>query len=156
MYSFVFKSKLKRLNDSLYIDESKRTHVEGEYYSAPLRLSLGKQRKALTSADYAQIGGAEEKFIRDQDSGLVPEFMCSIPVGWVPEYDIFQYDKAKHRQTLVARGWRSILLNLVAKKAISLDKARAVFECGDLGMKSYDKLDGGQKLAMASKTRKAS
>lgn len=153
MYSFEFKAKLKRLNGSLYVAEDRRSHVLGDYWSAPLRLSFGKQRDKLTSGDYAQIGGQEERYIRDLDAGLVPEFMCSVPVGWVPEYDVIGFDKSKHRHVVLARGWRSILMNLVEKKAVSLDRARVVFDCSDLGQKAYDKLDLGQKIAQVANAK---
>lgn len=143
MYSFEFKSKLRLLNDSLYVDDSKRTPIAEGFFSTALCIRKGKRAKHV-NYNYAHNKESRE-YLHATNSGMVDDFLGGVPLGWIPEFDMFDLETGK----LLARGWRTTLLMLARKKHISLDKARRVFQCNGLGLDHYDFLTLDTKVRWA-------
>jgi len=145
MYSFEFKSKLSRVNSSLYVDESRRNQVKGDYFTSGI-YSRRKQRskKAMTNTE-SHYAGAAREYLLAGDRGELDEFVCGCPSQWVPEYDVFDLESGK----ILSRGWRSIALDLVKKGHASIDRVRRVFRCSDLGRSQYDIATYEGKLSWA-------
>lgn len=142
MYSFEFKHKLRQLNPNLYVRDDVRSRISEEWSSAPLYIKRGKRDDHKSDYNYLDSAGA--KFLRDQESGNVDEHVCGVPVGWIPEFDI--YEPIKGRE--LARGWRTIVLLLVKKKLCTLEKAQRVF-CASLGENRWDKMSYESRVAAA-------
>lgn len=150
MYSFDLKSKLKRLNPNLFIDDSAKSHVYGDFYVSALNLNRFKRSDAATTSEYNSLTKEAREWLQDYDKGLLPEHVCSVPTGWIPEYDIFAFDKEKKTSRYVARGWRTVLIILAQKGIVTLDKARRVFDRPGLGVDTYDRLTRDEKEAWAA------
>ena len=119
MYGFVFKSKLKKLNPDLYVDDLGREDSNAD--NAQLRLREYKHSK---KSNYHYAGEAEEK-LRALESGHDDTYVTAVARDWVPEYDHFSPEGKLWR-----KGYRTILHFLAKKKLISLEKAYRVFGFG--------------------------
>jgi hypothetical protein len=127
------------LNSNLFVDDSRRTMVDADHAAASLCSYVGKRKKKL--GDYNHVTADLRQKLEAEDAGLTHEFICGVPLSWVPEHDEYSPQTGK----LLARGWRSILLLLVKKGFASLDKARRVFATPGLGSDEYDVIDPSQR-----------
>jgi hypothetical protein len=147
LISLVFKEKLAKLNKNLYVDDRARRQIRPgtDHYGSGLYCRNAVRTANDTSAAKLNyLDKASRTYIEDSQNGLLPDFLCGIPTGYIPEYDDIDIESGK----LLARGWRSILMFLATKRRlISLDKARRVFACGSLGEQTYDHKNFEQKLA---------
>ena len=148
MYAFDLQSKLKRLNERLYIDATQKRQVgtlDGEpVYSAGIHEKFARRQEATKNIHYAKADA--QKYLEQVNSGET-KFHGGIGYPWVPEYDVFDL---KNNQ-LIMRGWRSLLTHLARVGVIDIRKARSVFGCNELGLCAYDKLDYVRKLELAKK-----
>lgn len=143
-----FKAKLRRLDTRLEIQHANPQLRENNlkfaplYYKSPRRefSKIAKTDRNLVHSGHAQYLDALEK-------GVMDIYVTAICLDFIPEYDIFNKEYTK----LAVIGWRSVLLMLVKKNIVSLDKARKVFNCQSLGEHDYDKMDIFGKLNFAKR-----
>ena len=142
-----FSSKIKELNDHLYVKTDDRNeiaegfHVSGVYYKQPGRVeSRFKNNKNLVHAKH-------ENYLLALEAGELDKFICGVCLEIVPEYDVFDlaYDR------MLAPGWRKVVLRLVKLDLCTLVKARKVFNCSSLGEHDYDKMGFFDRLRWAKK-----
>jgi hypothetical protein len=125
LYSFEFKSKLRRLNPRLYVDDTRGARIAGEWNACTIRLRRDERPEVIGRT-------SEERQVLESDTVL-----SGVPASWVPEYDLFD---ASDRETprLLAKGWRTIVLHLVRARYCTLDRARKVFGAS-LGESDWDR-----------------
>lgn len=137
IFTFDFISKLKRLNRDLYLGDEGR-----EVFGYP---AVGLYRRRNRREDFGLLAGNATKddknLLQDLQSGARDEYLCGIPVGWVPDLPLFDRQSRK----LAAPSWRDILLKLSRKGVIDLYRARRVFNDGSLGERDFDRLDFDSK-----------
>lgn len=143
MQSFIFKTKLAKLNHLLFVDDSAKSRVSDEWSVVGLFLRNNERAKSRTF-DYASLDGKTREYMKAYDEGNLYEHIGSVPHGYVPENDLFDINTGR----LLARGWRSIVLRLVEKRLCTIDKARSVFS-RSLGESDYDRLNSDQKRRLA-------
>lgn len=143
MLSLVFKSKLKKLNPDLFVDDTQARVVNGEWKASMLCCNKFKRAKEMLPSEYAQLGDDARKWLQAKDGGWLPEYICGVPVGYVPEYDVFDENGRP-----LARGWRSICMVLATRGYTTLEKARRVFS-SSLGERAYDRMTLDEKSEAA-------
>lgn len=144
MLGFVFKSKLSRLNPDLYVDDSSRRQVSGDWWTAGLYSRRVRRSSLFRGTDRHYLDAEGQRYAEACETGQIADFILGVPQGYVPEYDVYCQESGR----LLARGWRSILLALVDKRLVSLDRARRVFGCASLGETPYDRANFAQKRQM--------
>lgn len=145
MFFFDFNSKLKRLNPNLYCGGNSATVFDAEWRSIGIYYRRTVQEAKMTSALMAHASDDERAYIKRREEG--DEFVSGVTINWVPEHPKFS-PKGK----LLAKGWRSIVLELVRKGFVSIDRAKKVFNCPSLGESDFDKLSyDGKKTRLQQK-----
>ena len=135
MYTFDLAAKLERLNSRLYIDtQNGRELAEGWWVSGIYLRSPERRERRISES---RLGGAGRQVYDAAVAGQKDKYIAGISLTWVPEYDIFS---TEGEYELLAPGWRSLVMNLVKQRLVSLDQARKVFNCSGLGEQTYDKL----------------
>lgn len=143
-----FKAKLRKLDTRLEIQHEKPQLRENKLKFAPLYFKNPRREYSkIAKSDRNLVHAAHAKYLDALESGVMDTYVTSICLDFIPEYDIFNKEYTK----LAIIGWRSVLLILVNKKIISLDKARKVFNCQSLGEHDYDKLGFFDKLEFAKR-----
>lgn len=132
MFTFDVISKLKRLNRDLYLGDAGR-----EVFGWP---AVGLYRRRNRREDFGLLATNtskdDEKLVTELQSGVRDEYLCGIPVGWIPDLPAFDPGTRK----LAAPSWREILLKLSRKGVIDLYRARQIFNAGSLGESDFDRL----------------
>jgi hypothetical protein len=141
MYLFDFKSKLKRLNPSLYVMEDAAARIDSEFRVGSICLPP-KRSAGLSAADRGAANSQETRFFDDSAAGFMPDIICGVPVPYVPEHDLFNLETGKLR----ARGWRSILKILISRGICSVERAQKVF---GFSFDAYDRLNETERLKWA-------
>lgn len=100
------------------------------------------QEARLTEIERLHLHGEARTYVDAKESGHRSEFVCGVPVGWVPEHDIFSPSGK-----VLARGWRHIVKTLVAKRLTTLDRARSAFGDSSLGEQRYDHMSFEERRA---------
>lgn len=139
MFSFVFKSKLRRLNPDLYVREEHTARVDEEWRIASLYVR--RNRLSAVKSNYNYLNSDAAQFLRDAESGALDEHVCGVPANWVPEHDIYNEEGR-----LLAAGWRTIIAKLLKRKLTSPDRAKAVFGYVPC---DYDRLSIEQRIKKA-------
>lgn len=147
MFQFDFIHKLRKCNSLFYIG-AHATIINEAHSAASLMLRRSKRDIQKVNLNYA---GQAAEYLQASQAGQVDEFICGVPVGELPEYDVFDNTTGR----LLARGWRSTLCILAKKRVVSLDTARRVFNHGGIGLDEYDKLDMMGKLSWSRGERYA-
>lgn len=141
MYLFDFKSKLRRLNDQLYVDDTRARVVDGEYGACGIYIRRRRAAEGISAAGLNYV----DKHARDLLTGEIDEFVMACSTQWVPEYDTFDLKTGK----VLARGWRAMVMALVKRKFTTIERARRVFNCSGLGTTEYDHAEYESRLAIA-------
>jgi hypothetical protein len=55
------------------------------------------------------------------------QFVCAVKLGWTTEYDFFNYDRYGVELNRKFVGWRSVLLQLIAKGILTEKQAHKTF-----------------------------
>jgi hypothetical protein len=55
------------------------------------------------------------------------QYICGVKMGWTTEYDIFHYDQYGIEKNRKFIGWRSVLIQLIAKGVITEAQAHQLF-----------------------------
>ncbi len=147
MLSLEFKRRIQRLDPSLYVDDSIKRLVQGEWHTSGL--FSRKRKRSSNTVDGTNLhyagSSAAASYLQASETGHLDQFVCGVPFNWVPEYDVFDLTTGK----ILARGWRSIVSALVKQGHCSWDRARKVFQSSELGRTSYDRMTYEQRLAWA-------
>lgn len=147
MYLFDFHSKLRQLNPTLYVMTDNKKQVKGDWWTTGIYQKQGeriKKRISKGNLHYGnKFGGGD--YLRKVYSGEIDSFIMGCPVGWVPEYTVFDLSQFE----ILAMGWRPILIRLAEKRLISVEKARKVFNCPSLGLSDYDLISTEDKIRRA-------
>lgn len=134
LFIFDFQHKLKKLNPSLFVNDSNANARDGEWKVLGLYLRRTAQSERFTEFQKVMLDGDARRYIDAQESGHAAEHVCSVPANWVPERDIFGADGK-----LLAKGWRTIVMNLIARRIVNRERATAVFGTS-LGETAYDRM----------------
>jgi hypothetical protein len=123
MYSFEFKSKLKRANPDLFVNEDSARAVPGSEWNVVALCSHKAKRSDRTSrSDLQYLASDARNYLEAYEMGSTAQFICGVPQGWVPEYDLVD-----GRGRILARGWRSIVKHLIKSGYTTPEKARRAF-----------------------------
>jgi len=152
VYLFDFQSKLAKLNPNLYVNTKEVRHIRGDWHSTGIYLRNSGGRKGRTSTGRAYVSAAASKLLEDTMAGRVDKYIGPVPASFVPEYDVFHFDKFGEGR-ISAVGWRTILCNLVRKGLLDSRKTKKIFDCRGLGESTYDRSSGSQKMATAKETK---
>jgi hypothetical protein len=63
----------------------------------------------------------------DEYGNKKPEIACWVQRGWMPEYTVMGFDDHGVPLAEKYRGWRTVLLQLILKEIITMEKAHKVF-----------------------------
>lgn len=147
IFLFDFKAKLQRLNPALYVADSSAKEVWGWK-------ALGVYHRRKKTEDFGalrhQATAEQLKYIQDQESGFIDEYICGVPAEWVPDFPVFD----PVTRNLCAPDWRSILINLWKRGLVDLDKAKRVFGCSSLYERDFDRLDFDSKRELVIPKKK--
>lgn len=132
---------MKRLNPELEILTDRP--VLGTVPSYPLVLRFGKRTKNFGVGKH-YLDSAAQRFCEMKENGQNGEYLCGVS-EYSPEYDRFQMLNGSPQ--ILMRGWRSLVLHLVARKVCSLKRAKHIFS-SSLGDYDHDKLTYEQKLKL--------
>ena len=55
------------------------------------------------------------------------QYICGVKLGWTTEYDFFHYDRYGVELNRKYIGWRSVVIQLVAKGILTEDQAHKIF-----------------------------
>jgi hypothetical protein len=143
MFTFDLSAKLTRLNPRLFISSNNASRV-GEFLVGGIYDRKATREKSLSDVEKHYTGEASQH-MEDAASGHLANFLCGVPIGFVPEHDIFDLKTG----ALQARGWRTIVKTLVSKGVIDLNKSRKVFGRPGLGTDQYDRLSFDDRLKWA-------
>lgn len=146
-----FHAKIQQLNEQLYVRTSERNRVTDEIGSFGLYHKGQRQKIDIAKNRRNAVDHHHEVYLNALESGELDKFICGVPADYVPEYDVFDF---VHTRILMP-GWRTIVMSLVKKKLVTLDKARKVFQCSGLGESTYDKMEFFDKFAYAKALAKA-
>ncbi len=144
MYTYIFKAKLKQLNDLLYLREDAAAKRDSDRSASGIYTRVRKHEHV--KSDYNQLDSEGRAWLEAKEHGTMDAFVTACPNGWVPEYDQFDLDNGR----ILAKGWRTIALHLVKEKHCSLERAQRIFT-SSLGEHTWDKASYEQRLAMARK-----
>jgi hypothetical protein len=130
MTALEFERKLKKLNQRLYVSRTVNTTYNPELFSSGIYFQNGSEltnlypKKSLTVSEFEQYREVNE----------TPDLY----VSWCTWRHIPEGTWIAKDESIIAPGWRQILLKLSAKKYIDLQRARKVFSCPSLGLSTYD------------------
>lgn len=144
MYLFDFIAKLQKLNPNLYANLDRKVEVSAGWTSTALCLKKVKRKTSIAATGLNYVTGDQRNYLQAGMDGHIDEYLGGIPLGWVPEYDVIDPDEGK----VLARGWRTIVYDLVKKGHAKLDKARSLFSAS-LGESDYDRLSYEAKRRLA-------
>src|ERR1700677_370654 len=65
--------------------------------------------------------------LSDEYSNKKPEIVCWVQRGWMPEYTVMGFDEHGVPLAEKYRGWRTVLLQMILKDIITIEKAHKVF-----------------------------
>lgn len=140
MWIFDFQSKLERLNKGLFVDVSQKRSTGPESFAVAVYKRNGK-RGQRNYNDHVASNDAQ-KYLERVNSGET-EYLGGITYPEAPEFDVFNHEN----KTLLRKGWRTFLLQMVEKKICSLEEARKAFSCPSLGSTTYDRSSYERRLA---------
>lgn len=146
MFSFDFSSKLQKLNPQLFINTDDKRLVRGDWWTTGIYLKDSGGRKGRSSSAMANVSTEAQKLLRDTMDGHVNKFVCPCPVNFIPEYDVFYFERHEAPK-IMAMGWRSILVSLAKRGLVDLGKAKKIFNCSGLGESNYDRSSRTEKIA---------
>ena len=140
---FVLIEKLQKCNPRIYLKN--KSNFEGMTYAG---IFIKKTRKRIDIKGTLHVGVQR---LRDSRAGHRDMLLSNTP--WPEVTEIEQLNLKG--QALGMKGWRSIVLDCVAKGAFSLDKAKEVFT-SSLGEWDWDKLDfnGKQDKLLAERNQR--
>lgn len=152
MDAYEFEHKLQKLNPRLYLGRTPTDLFNGELGSTGIYLKgvrdAGSQQLA-NKVDTTVLGKAESvsakhtRYLREADV-----YLGGVTLRHIPEGNVYLPD-----QSLWAKGWREIVLNLIAAGVVDLGKAREVFDRGDLGQSQWDLMSDLKKYNTHKFTR---
>lgn len=142
MYLFDFKHKLRRLDARLYVDDTRGGNVTDEWKSCAILARV-------SGSSRVQGRTVEERAALESDP-----ILSGVPANWVPEHDLYcltaDPKTGDKRATLVAKGWRNIVLYLVKQGYGSIERARRLFS-SSLGEYTYDKMTPAERRDLSLK-----
>lgn len=140
-----FQSKLKRLNEDLYVKTDERVKHANDFWLSGIYLKATRQ---TIRGDKNYAGDtAQRKYLEELENGNLDKYICGVCLNHIPEYDIFDFELTR----LLASGWRKIVLRLVKMNLCTLAEARKVFNCSALGESTYDKMKFFDRFNWAKK-----
>jgi hypothetical protein len=140
-----FKKRLQQLNPNLVVKDDQVVKMDGLKHSG---IYLKQVKQSGLSYDVKGRGDARvERYYAALESGQLDKFLCGVCLEWLPEFDVFNADYTK----IAVPGWRTVLMQLVSKQAISLDKARKIFNCASLGEADYDRMNFFKRAEFAKR-----
>ncbi len=104
-----FQRKGKIMNHRQFLHKLRAAGVECWFNSEPFQGLIGL--RAIRKG-YEQLG---------------IQYICAVKLGWTTEFDMFHYDRYGVELNRKYVGWRSVLLQLIAKGILSEDKAHKIF-----------------------------
>jgi hypothetical protein len=140
MWIFDLQSKLERLGKGIFVDVTQKRSTGPDSFAVAVYKRNGK-RGQRNYNDHVASNDAQ-KYLERVNSGEA-QYLGGITYPEVPEYDVFNYEN----NTLLRKGWRTFLLQLVEKKICSLDEARRAFQVSSLGTSTYDRSSYERRLA---------
>jgi hypothetical protein len=99
----------QRMNHLQFIEKLRAAGVRCWYNTEPFRGLIGLRAIA---PGYEQLG---------------LRFICGVKLGWTTEYDTFHFDERGLPLNKKTVGWRSVILQLIAKKILTEEKAHRIF-----------------------------
>ena len=142
MWIFDFQSKLEKLNKQLFVDVSQKRAISAEKDSYAVAVYKRNGKRFGRTANDNVVSNDAQRYLARVNSGEA-EYLGGITYPKAPEFDVFNYDN----NTLLRKGWRTFLLQLVEKKICSLSEARKAFSCPSLGETTYDRSSYERRLA---------
>lgn len=139
MYSYIFKEKLRRLNNNLYLKEDNAVARTNEVRAAGIYTRV--TRRTDQKSNYHQLDADAQKWLSASESGHTDKFITGCPTGWIPEHDVIDIETGR----ILQKGWRTVVLYLVKERLCSLDKAKQVFS-SSLGESDWDKWGYDKRL----------
>jgi hypothetical protein len=147
LFLFDFKAKLQRLNPALYVAEGTAKEVWGWK-------ALGVYHRRKKTEDFGSLKNEatpeQLKYLQDQESGFIDEYICGVPAEWVPDLPVFD----PKTRNLAAPCWRSIIITLWKRGLVDLDKAKRVFGSSSLYERDFDRLDFDTKRELLMPKKK--
>jgi hypothetical protein len=142
MWIFDFQNKLSRLNKNLFVDVSQKRTINHDKDSYSVAVYKRNGKRFSRTANDQVVSNDAQRYLERVNSGET-EYLGGISYPEVPEYDVFNYENS----TLLRKGWRTFLLQLVEKRICTLDEARKAFRCPSLGASTYDRSSYERRLA---------
>jgi len=130
------------------VNTESKSRIHREIYSHGIYYKAEKRQSPTLGTEH--LHSSQAKYLEGLESGQLDTFICGIPAGEVPEYEVFDFEQTR----ILMTGWRSIIMALVKQKLVDLDKARNLFNCQSLGESDYDKMDFFKKFEFAKKLAK--
>lgn len=143
MNGYDFERKLKRLNPELYLGRTVVDYFNGELGSTGIYLkrrdpsgqSLANEVTSAVLGKPGSVSAKDARYLKEADL-----YLGGVTLKHIPEGNVYNPD-----QSLWAKGWREILLNLIASRVVHVERARKVFECPSLGYSDWDNMSDLQK-----------
>lgn len=117
MYLFELNRRLQRLNPRLFLDTAHATSQLG----TGAENTVGLYYRRYGREDIPKGASSAEARVFERAGEM--EFVCAVPINWVPEKTLV----CKKSKRILARGWRDIVNCLVSKRLVSQSRVNAVF-----------------------------
>lgn len=144
MHSYIFKSKLKKLNPSLYLKEDRVVERSKEVRASGI-YSRDK-RRTDQKTNYNQLDADATRWLSAKEAGDMDTFITGCPTSWIPERDEMDVETGR----ILNKGWRTVILYLVKERFCTLQKARQVFS-SSLGDTDWDRWGYDARLSALRK-----